>query len=532
MKDLHLFEQFGKTNKSSRKELTNNCVIYTRVSSKDQRDNFSLPLQLKTCTEYTERYKFNVLGTFGGDYESAKSDERKEFKRMFDFIKKSKLKVSYIIVYKLDRFSRTGPNAIYLKDQLQNQGIYILSVTEPSDPTTISGTFQQDIQLVVSKFDNAQRRERTINGMRERLRAGYWSGPAPTGYDIYHKGKEQIIVVNEQGKLLRKAFEWKGNEGLSNTEIMHRLRKLGLNFDRKKMTDMFRNPFYCGIITHKLLDGQVVEGKHEKLITKELFLRVNNVQLNVSQGWKVEFENNDIPLKRYLKCSACGKNMRGYLAKKKKIHYYKCGTPGCRCNVNAKKVHTKFIELLKSYRVEEKLIPVIRFQLEKTFEEINHGLYETIRMMKSNLTELQKKMERLEERYIDEELSKELYEKHMSKFTKEEKDLREELEKHESKTSNLDGCIDQCLTTASQLDTLWQESSYYEKHRLQNLVFPEGVFYNKENDECRTGRVNLIFEIMSCISRQLENKKAGKSKDDFDFSGLVARRGLLVAHRG
>lgn len=526
MKEIQLFERFGKSNNLSREELTKNCVVYTRVSSKEQENNTSLPFQLNECNKFTEKLKFDIKGYFGGTYESAKNDERKEFNRMLTFIKRSKVKISYIVVYKLDRFSRSGPNAIYIKGELQKQGVHILSVAEPSDPTTISGSFQQDIQLVVSNFDNAQRRERSIIGMREKLLGGYWCGPVPMGYSIIRRDGVQFIEVNETGKLIRQAFEWKANEGISNTEIVERLRKLGLKINKQRLTDLFRNPFYCGMMAHKLLNGKVVEGRHEKMVTRELFLRVNNVLTSVPQGWKVEFENNAIPLKRYLKCGDCGKNMRGYLVKKKNIHYYKCGTIGCCSNVSAKKVHVQFIELLKPYAIDEKLIPVVRFQLEKTFEEVNHGLYESIRMMKANLTELEKKMTRLEERYIDEELSKELYEKHMVKFRKEEKGLSEELEKMESQTSNLNNCIEVALTNALKLDRLWAESSYNEKQRLQNLVFPDGVFYNKENGQCRTPRVNFIFEIIACISKQLENKKAGHSNYEIELSGLVAGAGL------
>lgn len=527
MKDLHLFQQFGKkARKSFRIATTNNCVIYTRVSSKDQRDNFSLPLQDKVCSEYAARYNFNVLEKFGGDYESAKTDERKEFKRMFNFIKKSRQKISYIIVYKLDRFSRTGPNAIYLKDQLQEQGIYILSVSEPSDPTTITGTFQQDIQLVVGKYDNAQRRERTIACMIERMESGLWCGPVPTGYDQTRKGKESVITINETGKLIKKAFEWKAYEGLSNTRIIERLARLGLKLPKQRLTDMFRNPFYCGLMSHALLNGRVLEGKHPALVSKEVFLLVNNVLETLPQGWNVVFENNEIPLKRFMKCDKCGKNMRGYLVKAKNIHYYKCGTIGCCANVNANHAHEQFVTLLKPFGLDEKYVSIVKDQLEQTFNEINHGLYENIRLLKGKVTEIKKKIERLEDRYVDEELDKELYNKHHVRLCKEEAEIHEELEKLEQKTSNFDDCIETAVVIASRLDKLWIESNYNMKQKLQNTVFPEGINYDKENRQCRTGRVNLIFEIIACISRNIRNKKTEQSNGLSDLSGLVARRGI------
>ena len=105
------FESFAK-GKKVQKFKGSNCVIYTRVSTKEQADNnMSLETQRKSCEQYALRNKYNIVGCFGGTYESAKTDERKEFNNMLSCVKKSKEKISYIIVYSVDRFSRSGANA-------------------------------------------------------------------------------------------------------------------------------------------------------------------------------------------------------------------------------------------------------------------------------------------------------------------------------------------------------------------------------------------------------------------------------------
>ena len=66
------------------------ALIYTRVSSKEQADkNLSLDFQRKVIDEYAQKNDFTILNYFGGTYESAKTDGRKEFLRMLDFIKKN-----------------------------------------------------------------------------------------------------------------------------------------------------------------------------------------------------------------------------------------------------------------------------------------------------------------------------------------------------------------------------------------------------------------------------------------------------------
>src|SRR3954463_5439349 len=102
--------------KSDKKPLRHGkgCVIYTRVSSKEQADNnTSLETQKKYCKEYAEKNGFPIKEYFGGTFESAKSDERKEFEKLIAYSRKEKA-IEAIIVYSYDRFSRSGANAAYL----------------------------------------------------------------------------------------------------------------------------------------------------------------------------------------------------------------------------------------------------------------------------------------------------------------------------------------------------------------------------------------------------------------------------------
>jgi site-specific DNA recombinase len=112
MTEIDVFKTFGKGEKT---EVLRgiNAVIYTRVSSKDQVENLSLSTQRKACLHYAQKHGHNVLQIFGGTNESAQTDERKEFTLMINFVKKSREKVSFILVASLERFSRND-NAIWL----------------------------------------------------------------------------------------------------------------------------------------------------------------------------------------------------------------------------------------------------------------------------------------------------------------------------------------------------------------------------------------------------------------------------------
>ncbi|TRU46266.1 MAG: recombinase family protein, partial [Microcystis aeruginosa Ma_QC_Ca_00000000_S207] len=204
MSNLIIFDNFAK-GKATIKERSGNCVIYTRVSTKEQADNnMSLDTQRKYCELFAQKNGYTIMGYYGGTYESAKTDERNEFNKMLTTVKKSSQKISYIIVYSVDRFSRSGANAIYIAEQLKQQGISIISVTQPTDSSTASGSLQQNIQFIFSAYDNQLRREKCMTGTKESLLRGEWCTKPPLGYDIIRTNGVKKIVVNQTGKLLRK----------------------------------------------------------------------------------------------------------------------------------------------------------------------------------------------------------------------------------------------------------------------------------------------------------------------------------------
>src|SRR5687767_6222941 len=236
MKNLKQFDQFAKGKLHSTTK-GNTCVIYTRVSTKEQAEkNMSLDTQRNACESFAKQNHYRIMAYFGGTYESAKTDERIEFNNMLSFVKKSRQKISYIVVFSVDRFSRSGANAIYIAEQLKQQGINLISVMQPADVSTPSGALQQNIQFIFSEYDNQLRREKTITGMRNMLLRGDWCTKPPRGYDIVKINSKRSIIVNAEGHLIRKAFLWVYEEKVSQAVVLDRLNALGVKISKNNIS--------------------------------------------------------------------------------------------------------------------------------------------------------------------------------------------------------------------------------------------------------------------------------------------------------
>eukprot|EP01039_Chlorochromonas_danica_P014283 gene14283-16656_t len=196
MDELAVFKAFGKGEKKRGTAGEKNCVVYTRVSSATQLNNTSLETQRKACIEFAQRFGYTILKNFGQTSESAKTDnERTEFTAMIDFVKKSKERVSKILVYSLDRFSR-NQNAIWLSGQLRSLGINIISVTQAIDTSNPAGVLQESIVMIFNQFDLEIRKAKCNAGILAMVRSGGWPMRPPFGYDSIVKNSRRTIVPN------------------------------------------------------------------------------------------------------------------------------------------------------------------------------------------------------------------------------------------------------------------------------------------------------------------------------------------------
>jgi site-specific DNA recombinase len=503
---------------------TKQALIYTRVSSKEQADkNLSLDFQKKIIDEYANKNDFTILNYFGGTYESAKTDGRKEFGRMLEFIKKNKGKITHILVYTLDRFSRTGGGAIKLAQDLREKyGVSVFAVTQPTDTSNASGVFQQNIHLLFSEFDNQLRKQRAVAGMKEKFERGIWCLKPPMGYDIIRTNGERKIVVNKEGKQIKKAFIWK-SEGMKNEEILGKLKLLGLTIYKQKLSMIFSNPFYCGIISNKMLDGKLVEGQHEKVIPQELFLQVNKIRESANKfGVPHRKESCEVPLKVFMKCEICGEGYTGYIVKAKNLWYYKCRTIGCCCNKNAKVVNNEFVEFLHGFSIKQEFIEPILFEMNHLFDNQNSNQKEELKAIENKLKEVEVNMDRIEKKFfIKEEMPKETFEKFMKDMKAEKDSLLEVQQICKSSSSNLKEYFSSILTFSSKLTMVWASSDAKAKENLQKLIFPDGVRYNKEKGSFRTEKVNMVFNQIASVVDVSDDNKNRKGGVNSTLSMLV-----------
>jgi site-specific DNA recombinase len=413
---------------------------------------------------------------------------------------------------------------------LRKLGIEIVSVTQPIDTSTASGQMQQKMLFLFGEFDNQLRKQKCSAGIKEMLLRGDWPTSPPMGYDAIRVNSQRRIVVNAKGKLLKLAFLWKAEEGLTNEVIRQRLREKGLKLYKQRMSEIFRNPFYCGLLVHNMLEGNVIEGNQEKLVSKDLFLQVNGMINKHTHGYSINEENEAIPLKRFLYCAECGRALRGYIVKQRNIYYYKCCTKGCCNNKSAEMLNKTFKQILNVLKLDAiELVDYIKKQAVATFNQLTKDEDNSYQVLQKQYQELKQRINRLEERYINEEINGDLYSRYLDKYLLEKKEIEDNLLKATKQVSNIEECIEVATGIAAKLPLKWLSADYITKQSIQNLVFPEGISYDKKKDECRTTRINWLFAYVAHLQQNTSEKKRGIPALQLNYASLscsVAGAGL------
>ena len=510
-----------------RKELAKKekvAAIWTRVSSADQyRTNFSIDTQIKACEDYCKAHNIRIKGYFGGGNESAKQSGE----LFLDMIGTVLADPEYntIVVFDFDRFSRNSNDGIIYKSKAKHNGVSVLSVNQPIDPNNVLAEQIENILLIIADIDNAMRRHKCQSGMESCIRRGEWYSRPPLGYDSKKVDKTHILTVNDKGRLLKLAFEWVANEPeITQAEIIRRLKARGLDIPKQRLSQYLRNRFYCGEIEHKYLDGEIIEGKQEPLISKALFQRVQSVL----DGNRVNYEHQEItpdfPLKRHIYCAKDKHILTGYTTKGHK--YYKCPTVGCGTNVNAKEIHAKFAEILNALKVKPELRPLICEILERKFIEKEGDAIENRRVILKNVSEIETKIKNVVRRFADGDIDRDVYKARKAELEADLERARAELEKYEEDFSNLAQYTDEVIATCSMLGSYWSEMDFDVCQKIQKLVFPEGAYWDHENRRFRTDGMNSVASYLFSLSDTYKNNNAKKEGKSDDLSSLVAGVGL------
>ena len=119
-----------------------------------------------------------------------------------------------------------------------------------------------------------------------------------------------------------------------------------------------------------------------------------------------------------------------------------------------------------------------------------------------------------------------IYKKFKEKYETQKEELQSKIENPTLSSSNLELAIDKALTLSESLEKIWVDGDLKQRQKLQNLVFPSRLGYDKSNDQVRTPKVNAIFGSIPILSKEISNIKKGEPILVNQFSDCVIAIGF------
>ncbi len=324
------------------------AAIYTRISSEEKArsESNSLESQRDICDHYIQVQKdkgWTVSALYEDPGFSGKDMNRPGLQRIIRDVRAGKIDI--VVVYKLDRISRSLKDFYQLWEVLKANNVNFVSATQSFDTSNSTGMLMLNVLMSFAQFEREMAVERTAARMASRAEKGRWNGGwFPLGYD-YDKEKQTLTINPEDSKIIKRIFEMVAT-GHKPAEVKNKLNELGYRtkerkvvrkggvaktvgaqrFDEDHVMNIVHNPVYKGYVKHK---DKIHLGIHKPIVSMELWDKANLTLNSRSVRIVVHKDDHIHLLKGLIKCGDCGLSMTPTPAGKKDKDgnpylYYSC----------------------------------------------------------------------------------------------------------------------------------------------------------------------------------------------------------------
>jgi DNA invertase Pin-like site-specific DNA recombinase len=474
------------------------AVILARVSTtRQEEEGHSLPAQIRRLQEYAKKKGFEVVQIFSFS-ESAGDKIRKKFEEVITYIKTHK-DVRVLLCENVDRATRNFKDAVDLDEMRKNEELEIHFVQDGffiNKNATGNQMFMWEAKVFIAKQYLNRLSDDVKRSNEQKLQNGQWIGKAPTGYINITDEKENKDIIPDpiRSHLVVKMFQMYATGSSSTQKIKEEMDKLGLTsnmpvpkpLSKSQVHHTLKNPFYHGLMRVK---GQLYEHKYEPLINKQLFDRVQEVFKGYNKK-PFRYGCKPFVFRAMVRCAECGGLITGEI-KKGQYVYYSCS--------NYKKVHKNRVYVKEG----DMLVPVLNVlkKIKLTNQQKNELIEDFKKSDKSKnkyveaiLVELTSQFNLYETRksetwdkYIDKEISKEMYEKKFQEYEIKQTEITSKMSKLQIADKEFYTTIDILISLAQRAEEIFESSEPQEKRAFANFLL----------QNCQLDGKKLIFELKS-----------------------------------
>lgn len=392
-----------------------NVVAWARVSSREQREGYSIDAQIRAMRDKAAKSGSRIVREFVVAESAKRGAERIAFNQMFKWVKANakREKIDAILSHKLDRVCRNMRDAVRLQELEDACGVQLAFVENQFGPGA-AGALSFNVMAAVAQYYSDNLRAEVLKGMDEKVRQGWPTGLAPYGYMNVDDRNEPVVPHPEKSKTVVRIFELYASGQYTFKSLADKLAAEGHThrpsqprFNRTSLSYILNNRFYVGELER---NGQVFKGSYRLLIRRSTFEACQDI-LN---GRNRRTGHPDIMLSGcVLRCGVCDHAITGERIRRRlrdgdcNTHvYYRCGNnhpddghPKVRWR--EADVENAIIQQFETFRFPD---PVTadwyRESVQAAFEDVSSTTAMRRKMLSKRRTELTNMQDRLLNGYL------------------------------------------------------------------------------------------------------------------------------------
>jgi DNA invertase Pin-like site-specific DNA recombinase len=308
-------------------------VAWARVSSREQREGYSIDAQLRAMRDRAAKSGWTIVREFVTAESAKRGADRVAFNAMLKWVRGNakRERLEAVFAHKLDRACRNMRDAVRLQELEDTCGIRLVFVENEFGPGA-AGALSFNMMAAVAQYYSDNLRTEVIKGMDEKVRQGWPTGSGPYGYMNVSDRDEPVQPHPERSRTVVRLFELYATGRYTFKSLADQLAAEGHvyrpsqpRFTRTSISYILNNRFYIGEL-HR--NGQAYEGRYRRLIDRVTFEGCQRVL----HGRNRRVGQPDLPLSGgLLRCACCGQSMTGERIRRKlrsggvREHvYYRC----------------------------------------------------------------------------------------------------------------------------------------------------------------------------------------------------------------
>lgn len=286
------------------------CLYARKSTEQDELQALSIESQVKEMQTLAERDGLEIIEIKRESHSAKDSGERPVFSQMLSEIRKGQY--NGILAWGPDRLARNAGDLGSIVDMIDQGKIVEIRTFSQKFTNSPAEKFLLMILGSQAKLENDNKGESVKRGLRAKAQMGWRPGMPPIGYLFDRgakKGERKILLDPKRAPTVRKMFEQVANDEWNGHDVLRWFRKNDFctrtngKMYLSRIYIMLRDPFYYGRFEYPLGSGQWYDGKHDPIISHDLFETVQRqLEFNPNRQWGVKI----FDFTRLIKCGSCG----------------------------------------------------------------------------------------------------------------------------------------------------------------------------------------------------------------------------------